>query len=227
MFVSQLRLEAAPAAAVTCDHDPAFHADAVAVEFFIVVRHALVGIDQIAGHVTVRAVHEVGRQCILCPARRAIAVHRGFVQARGELRRRDQLQRLFFGRGIKHVKCFDLRLPTPLAKLFEHELGIGLVVGRPDVVRLGRQALQPRSLIGRIKPGIEFRFQRPLIRGIRGGKSDHVCRGGALDISEGRDGDHGRSDQGNQPTHDEKPVPVKQGSLLVGENLVTGHAGAG
>ena len=196
MFVGQLGFKAAPTAAVTCDHDPDHHTDAVPVEFFIIVRHALVCIDQIAGHVAIRAVHEVGRQCILCPARRAIAVHRGFVQARGELRRRDQLQRLFFGRGIKHVECFDLCVPTPFAKLFEHELGIGLVVGRPDVVRLGRQELQPRSLIGRIKPGIEFRFKRLLIGGIRGGKPDRVRRRGTLNLGEGRYREQRQADYG-------------------------------
>src|SRR5205807_189453 len=51
VLVGQLGLQTTPTAAVTSDYDSAFHADAAPVEFLVIVRHALVHINQVRGHI--------------------------------------------------------------------------------------------------------------------------------------------------------------------------------
>ena len=65
MFVGELGLKAAPSAAVPRDHDPVFDADAAPVEFLVIVRHPLIHINQLRGHIAVRAIRVIGRQRIL------------------------------------------------------------------------------------------------------------------------------------------------------------------
>ena len=74
----------------------------------------------------------------------------------------------------KDIKRFDLRVPAPLAKLFEHKLSVRLVVRRADVVRFRTFVPATRALVGGIELSVEFLFPRLLIRGVGGGKPEHL-----------------------------------------------------
>jgi hypothetical protein len=62
MFLRELGLESAPATAVAGDDDLAAHVDAAARELLVIVGHALVGVDEAGGDVTVATVGVVRRQ---------------------------------------------------------------------------------------------------------------------------------------------------------------------
>src|SRR6185437_13747276 len=46
VLISKLRLQTPPALAVTRHHDPALDADAVALERLVIIRHAIVDVDE-------------------------------------------------------------------------------------------------------------------------------------------------------------------------------------
>ena len=62
VLVRELGLEPAPAAAVARDDDLALHVDAAPLELLVVIRHAVIDVDELAGDVAVGAVDVVGRQ---------------------------------------------------------------------------------------------------------------------------------------------------------------------
>ena len=102
MLVGKLGLQPAPAAAVTRQHDAAFDADPLAIEFPVVVRHSLIDVHEFGGHVAVRAIHVVGRQFILGLRRSAVARHRRFGQAGGEMTGRHQFHGDLQRPGLQH-----------------------------------------------------------------------------------------------------------------------------
>ena len=67
---------AAPARAVTRDHDLALHVHAVAFQFLVVVRHALIDVDQRGGDITIRGIDEansaLGEVSWISPIARAL-----------------------------------------------------------------------------------------------------------------------------------------------------------
>src|SRR5882757_15845 len=70
--------------------------------------------------------------------------------------------------GIQGIEDFDLRVPAPLLEQVARELGIGLVVRRAYVVRLGSEVLEPGVEVRRTQRGIEALFQGLLSRRVRG-----------------------------------------------------------
>ena len=166
MLLRQFRLEPAPAAAVAGDHDLAAHVDAAAGQLLVVVRHAVVGVDQWCGDIAVAAVDVVWRQRA-GQRRSGIAGDRRLVQGRGERLRPEQFQRDFLRRRIQHLERLDVRIPAPGAELLQHELGIRLVVRRADLVRRRCHLLQPVAQFGRIELGVEASFQVELGGGVR------------------------------------------------------------
>src|SRR6185437_4560071 len=63
VLVGKLGLQAAPALAVTHDHDLALYADAVPRQLLVVVGHSVVDVYQRGRHVAIGAVRVVRRQC--------------------------------------------------------------------------------------------------------------------------------------------------------------------
>ena len=168
----QLRLDSTPAAAVARDDDLSAHIDAEPGELLVVVGHPLIQINQFARDVTIATVGHIGRQSPLA-ARSHVALDLRFVKLRGEGRRRDQFERKLLGRGIEDPERLDVSVPTPGAKLLQHEVGIGLVVRRTDMVRLGRHAFKPGALIRWIELRVEFLLHRRLLGRAALGESDH------------------------------------------------------
>ena len=53
MLGGDFRFDAAPRSAIPRDDDRAFHADAEAIEFLVILRHAMVHVDQRRGDIAV------------------------------------------------------------------------------------------------------------------------------------------------------------------------------
>ena len=130
------------------------HVDAPSREFLVILVHAVVDVNQVADHITIGAIRVVGRQPI--GARRGcIARDRRLTQARREALRSEEFQCEAPGRRIKNIKRLDVGLPPPALEQIAHELGVGLVVRRTDMVRLGRELLQPGSDLCSIDLAVE------------------------------------------------------------------------
>ncbi|CAM5604922.1 hypothetical protein RLIN73S_06790 [Rhodanobacter lindaniclasticus] len=173
VLLRQLRLQPAPAAAVAGDHDLAAHVDAATRQFLVVVRHAVVGVDQRRGDIAVATVDVVWRQRT-GQCRRGIAGDRRLVQGGGERLRPEQFQRHLLRRRIQHLEGLDVRIPAPGAELLQHELGIRLVVRRAHLVRRRRHPLQPVAQLGRVELGVEASFQVELGGGMRAGEAEQA-----------------------------------------------------
>ncbi len=145
MFVGQLRLQPAPAAAIARQHDAPLDAHALTFEFLVVVRHAVICVDQFRGYIAIGAVHVVGRQFILGLRGCAVAFDGRLGQSRLEMGRRDEFHGHFARRRIQHRKFLDGRIPAPLAKLRELKFGIRLVVRGAHMIRLRRHLLHPSA----------------------------------------------------------------------------------
>ncbi len=91
VLVRDLRLDAAPRAAVARDHDRALHRDAAPLERVVVVGDAVVHVDERRRDVAVGGVRVVRRQLLALLVRGRIFLDRGFLELERELRRRDQL----------------------------------------------------------------------------------------------------------------------------------------
>jgi hypothetical protein len=157
MVLRQLRLQPAPALAIARDHDAAAHVDAHAVERLVVVRHAVVHIDQRGGHIAVPLVGDVGGQRPGGPRGGGVASNRAFLERGPERRWVGRFQHLGDRRGIQHGERLDMRVPAPVAEQLQLVLGVGLVVRRADLVRLGRHRPHPAAQVVRMDGGIQHR----------------------------------------------------------------------
>ena len=66
--------------------------------------------------------------------------------------------------------------------MLQHELGVGLVVRRSDLVRLARHALHPFALVGGIERLIEALLERVLIARVRALNPSIADEGGSAAI---------------------------------------------
>ncbi len=161
VFLRELRLQPAPAATVADDDDLAFDLDGSAGQILVVVIHSIVRVDQLAGDVAIAAICVVGSHPVGA-GRGCIAGDRGLAQGGCEVSGGRELERVVLECRVQHVELLDLGVPTPLAELVAHPFGIGLVVGRPDLVGLGGQALQPPGHLHGVELGIEALLERLL-----------------------------------------------------------------
>ena len=192
VFLRQLRLQAPPAGPVAGQHDLALHRDAEVLQGLVVLRHAVVHIDDVGGHIAVPLIGHIGGQGAVGLNGGAVPLHRRFVQGGGEGMRAQQLQ-LFRDRGrVEDVEGLDPRVPAPGLELGQHQLGIGLVVGGAHMVRLRRQGFQPALHLLAAEGLVELRLQGLLAVGMfrgeaedRGrrctGRRQHEARGNAGD----------------------------------------------
>ena len=184
MILRQFRLQPAPADTVAGDDDLALDADAQPLQRLVIVRHAVIDVDEVGRHIAVALIGDIGRQRAGGPGGGGVALDRRFLQRRLERFRSDQLQRLADRRRIQHLERFDARVPAPAFELRHLEIGIFLVVRRAHLVRLRRHPLHPIAQLVRMDRRVEAFLQRRLIRrrravGRHGGKQ-----------SESRDGDN-------------------------------------
>jgi hypothetical protein len=173
VFIGELGLEAPPAGAIAGDDDLALHVDAQALQGGVVLRHAVVDIDQRRGDVALAAVGHIGRQHALGALRGRIARDRRFGERRREWLGAGQRQRFDLRRRVEHAEHLDMRIPAPGLELFEGELGVGLVVRRADLIGLGRHLLEPIADRLRRQALVEPRFQRTLRVGVGGREAQH------------------------------------------------------
>src|SRR6185437_5952431 len=128
MLIGDFRLDTAPAASVTRNHDRALYRNAHAIELIVVIAHAVVHIDQRAGYVSVGGVGVVGRKLLLRLARGRIARDRRLLQLGAIVCGRDQFKHALFGRGKENVKGLNLRVEAPRLELGQHPLGVVFVI---------------------------------------------------------------------------------------------------
>ena len=62
-----------------------------------------------------------------------------------------ELERVMLQSRIQRIELLDLRIPAPLLELVAHKLRIRLVMRRADLIRLGRQILQPGAQVAGIQ----------------------------------------------------------------------------
>ena len=136
MLLRELGLQSAPAAAVTGDDNFPFDIDAATGEVLVVIRHTVVEIDEISGDIAIAAVDVVSGHGVR-PRRALISRDRRLLQAGDKLRGGHQFQRVLLEGGIENLERLNLRVPAPLLEQIPHRLGVRLIVGRADVVRLG------------------------------------------------------------------------------------------
>ena len=110
---------------------------------------------------------------------------------------RDELERDVLRRRVEHVEGLDLRVPAPGAKALEHELRVGLVVRRADLVRLGGHPFEPAAHFAGIKLLVEARLERRLGARVARLEADHLWRG--LGRDDRRGGKERREEQGGGP----------------------------
>ncbi len=182
MFLRELRLQSAPPTPVADDDDLPFDVDGAAGQILVVVIHSIVRVDQLAADVAVTAVRVVGSHPVRA-SRSCIARNRRLAQGGREVTRCRELEGVVLECRVQYVELLDFRVPTPRAQLVAHPFGIGLVVGRADLVGLRGQALQPPGHLQRVELGVEALLERLLTRRGFGGETEQCGprRGGSKD----------------------------------------------
>ena len=93
LLLSQQRLQSTPALAITGDDDLALHRHASARKCLIILAHAIIDVDHLAGDVAVALIGKVRRQRPLCIVGGSIAGHRRLLSAQHDSRRCGHLDR--------------------------------------------------------------------------------------------------------------------------------------
>ncbi len=194
MVLGQLELQSAPAAAVAGDDDAALDADAHPLQRPVVVGHAVVHIDDRRGDLAVALEQQVAGQAGIGGSGGGVAGDRRLAQAGLEGMRPEQLQDLGDGRAVIDLEGLDVGLPAEGLELGQLPVGVGLVVGRADVVGRRGHAPQPLADLGRMDLGVQARAQLDLVRPL--GRQRRAA------------GQHRRARQCRQPMpHRHRPLP--------------------
>ncbi len=165
MLGGNLGLDAAPGIPVARDYDCALDGDAHAVEFFVVIRDAVVDVNQRSGDVAVGGVGVIGGQLFGLLVGSGIDGQHRFLEFGGEFRGFDQFDDSNFWSGKENVETFDVGVQAPFLEFGEHPLGIVFVIGRADVVRASGEALHVVALVLGLGYGAELGF--PIALGAR------------------------------------------------------------
>ena len=176
-FGGDLRLDAAPRAAVARDHDLAFDVDAAFGEHVVVARHAVVHVDELRGDVAIRRIGVVDRQLLGGLTGRAVLLEDGLDDLRRDLLRRDEFQHADGRCGEEDVVLFDRGLVAPRLEQAGHEFGVRLAVRRSDMMRPGREFREPLLQVVGFQERVVLRFERVFAIGAGGGESDERFRG--------------------------------------------------
>jgi hypothetical protein len=98
-------------------------------ELLVVVGHAVVDVDQLAGNVAVDRVGVVARELLVLLPRCRVVGQRWLLEGRREPLRLEQLQQPGTRRREEDLEFLDGRLVSPLPKQVGDELGILFAVG--------------------------------------------------------------------------------------------------
>ncbi len=177
MFLSQLGLQTTPAATVACDDDLALHADPSAGQRVVIVRHALIDVDQVGSDVAVSLVRQIRWQRVAGVARGVIPCNSPLLSSQPDPGGGQHFDRRGDRRRIENPEGLDPRVPPPGREQCQHHLRIGLVMRRADMVGLRGHRLEPGDLILAADLRIELRLQR-------GGAG--FCRAEAASGNQGR-----------------------------------------
>ena len=157
---------------VACDHDLALDVDAALRQLLVVRGHAVVDVDELAGHVAVDRVGVVGRQLLARLARRRVLRERRLGERGAERSRREHLDQAHLRGREQHVEGLDARVVAPGAEEPGHPLGVVLAVGRAQVVRALREPLDPVADVAAAHAGVEALLERALLHGGLGGEAE-------------------------------------------------------
>ena len=175
-----LGLDAAPRAAVAGDHHLAGDVDAAQRQLLVVVGHAVVDVDELAGHVAVDGVGVVGREVRLLLRRGRVAVDRRLDELRGVGVGSDHLEHPGLRGGEEHVEGFDPRVVAPGPEELEHELGVGAAVGRAHVMGPGGHPPHPFPEVLGVEDLVEALLQGALLGRRRGAEAAQRRRRGLV-----------------------------------------------
>ena len=180
MLRSHLGLDAAPSAAITGDHDPAFNINPPLRQQFIIFRHPVVHVNEPGGHVAIDGISVVGGQLLRGESRSRVLRQNRFRQSGGERRRTGHLQQAGLGGGKQHLKLLDLGVVTPGFEQARNVFRHFHPVRRPDVMRMRGEFLHPFAQILLFEAGIKLAFQgslRPCPFGSKTGERRRVRAG--------------------------------------------------
>ena len=110
MFLRQLRLQTAPAAAVPRKYNLAAHVDAALRKRVIIVRHSVVHVHHGRGDVAVALEGDVGRKRAFEMRRGWILRDRGLLTPERDVLRCHELERCRDRRRVEHVEALDVRI---------------------------------------------------------------------------------------------------------------------
>src|ERR1017187_2272025 len=206
-----LRLYAAPRAPVAREDYLALHVPAASLELLVILRHAVVPVDDLGGHVPVDGVRVVDRKLFVLLPRRRIFGKRGLGERRRERRRRDHLQDAGFRDREQDRELLDPRLEAEGPEKGHEEPSVLLVVRRPHVVRARGEAFHPGALLRRVERRVERRLEGALgggalrVEAEKRGRRRRLGGGARARRSEGDDKSEKRAETPPESAHESSP----------------------
>ena len=182
-----LGLDPPPGAAVAGDHDLALHVDAAALQLLVVLRHAVVDVDERARHVAIHRVRVVDGKLLRDLAGRRVLLERRLREHGAEPRGLDHLEEPRLRGREEDVELLDARLVAPRTELGRRELRDVLPVVRAQLVGPRGHPPHPLPQVVGPEPPVEARLEVPLEgRGLRREAEEGLVRfGGAHHRREG------------------------------------------
>ena len=130
--------DTAPGCAIASQHDLALDVDAQFLQLAIVVRQAIVHIDQLAGDIAIGRVGVIDGQVAFFDAAGFVAFDGRLFDLRGESGGGHHFEEARLRGGEERIKCFDGGFVAPAFELRGDEFGRGFAAWGADVVGLGR-----------------------------------------------------------------------------------------
>ena len=165
MFRCDLRLDAAPRPAIARNDDAAFHGNSHPVELLVIVRNAVVDIDQRRGDVAVDGISVVCWKLFVNLVRCRILGESRFLQLGDKFCRSDKFYGAFFWGREENIKCLNVCIEPPLGKLGEDPFRVFFVVRRSEMVRMGGELFHVLTQVLRFRNRAKLFF--PFTLGLR------------------------------------------------------------
>jgi len=172
MLGGDFRFDAAPRIAVSREDDRALDRNAAAIEIVIVLRPAVVDVDDWPGHIAIDRVGVERRQLLVLLRRGRILRNRRLLEFQREGGWRHHFHEALFRRREEHVVRFQPCIPPPFLELREDPLRVVLVVGRAEVMRSRAHPLDVVADVLWIRNRAELRVPPGVLRRHRRRKRD-------------------------------------------------------
>ena len=151
-------LDAAPRLPIAGDHDCAFHRNAQPLQFFIVVRNAVIDVDQRRGDISIRRVRVVRGKLFGLLIGSGVDREGRLVERSGKFGGLYQFHGALFRSRKQDVEVLDMRVQSPFFHLGQQPFGIVLVIRRANVMRARREPLHVLALIVGVGNRAELRL---------------------------------------------------------------------